>query len=75
MNYHTTEGLNMLPQAEAAPAKEARVLIVNNLPKTEDYESIIQHIYTLFCHYGNVTLIKIIYQNKQSAFVQFEDEQ
>jgi len=41
MNYHASEGLNMMPQADVAPEKEAKVLIVNNLPKTEDYQSLI----------------------------------
>ena len=41
MNYHATEGLNTMPQVEVATEKEAKVVIVNNLPKTEDYSSII----------------------------------
>ena len=50
-----------------------RTLLVSNIPETEDNKRTLNHLFNLFCCYGNVQRIKILYKNRSNALIQFVD--
>lgn len=48
--------------------------MVTNLPTVkENYSGLIMRLFNLFCHYGNVTAIKIFYRNRSYAALEFQN--
>lgn len=54
---------------------KTRTLLVNGLPETEDYPSLLKHMFKLFCTMGNVKRIKILFKKRTSALIQFEESE
>ena len=50
-----------------------KVLMIKNLPETDDYKEQITYLFHLFGNYGNVQKIKILYKNRSNVLIEFED--
>lgn len=62
------------PMQSSKPAKVSKVLMVGNLPTMkENYSGLIMRVFNLFCHYGNVSAIKIFYKNRNFAAIEFQN--
>lgn len=52
------------PQSKQGPKMLTRTLLVYGLPETEDYATLLKHMFKLFCTMGNVKRIKILYKKR-----------
>jgi len=75
----TDESIEIRPAStsanfENASAKVSKVLMISNLPNVqENYTGMIMRLFNLFCHYGNVSAIKISYRNRNCAAIEFQN--
>lgn len=50
-----------------------KVLMIKNLPETDNYQEQITYLFHLFGNYGNVQKVKILYKNRSNVLIEFED--